>query len=246
MVSSSSLVMNRFILSLSVVIGGLMIFTGSSGAQQVPAVFGKYLKLGEAARGQLVVVEPPKEISTYVKKVEKAARADPEWFKDYSKNAKPGVPLPFHEKLGLTEEEYALYNKLWDERKMTPLKDGNVVVRLEQPKSGEWMIRVSGKGASLSLLRYRQEDDVIKSPNGLLTRLDDINADPRSILGNWTGHEWRFQEEDSLGKTKENFAIGSLVDTRWGLLVYRLQSTSPAGRLLFDRSMVIRFPMPAE
>ena len=238
--------MKRVILSMSVVAGGLMIFSSGAVAQQAPAVFGNYLKPGEAARGQLVVVEPPKEISAYVKKVEKSARADPEWFKTYSKNAKPGVPLPFHEKLGLTKEEYEIYNKLWDERKMTPIKDGNVVLRLEQPKSGEWMVRVSGKGAPLSLLRYQEAKDVVKSPNGLLTRLDDINADPRSILGNWTGHEWRFQEEDGLGKTKENFAIGTLVNTRWGLLVYRLQSTSPTGRLLFDRSMVIRFPMPAK
>ncbi len=238
--------MKRAILSMSAVAGGLLMFSQGGIAQQAPAVLGKYLKPGEAARGQLIMVEPPKEISTYVKKVEKAARTDPEWFTTYSKNATAGVPLPFHEKLGLTKEEYASYNKLWDERKMTPVKDGNVVVRLEQPKSGEWMVRVSGKGAPLSLLRYQEDKDVIKSPNGLLVRLDDINAHPRSILGAWTGHEWRFQEEDGLGKTKENFAIGTLVDTRWGLLVYRLQSTSPAGKLLFDRSMVIRFPMPAK
>ena len=87
---------------------------------------------------------------------------------------------------------------------------------------------------------------MVKSPNGELVRLKDIDADPRSILGKWTGHEWRFQEEDSLGKTKENFGIGTLVATRWGLLVYRLQSTSPSGRILFDRSMVIRFPMPSK
>ena len=215
-------------------------------AQEAPTLFGKYLVPGVAARGQIVVVEPPKEISKYVAKVEKAARADPEWFKTYSKTAKPGIPLPFHEKLGLTNEDYAAYNRLWDERKMVPLRDGNVVVRLEQSKPGEWMVRVSGKGAPLSLLRYQQGKDVVKSPNGELVRLKDIDADPRSILGKWTGHEWKFEEEDSLGKTKENFGIGTLVGTKWGILVYRLQSTSPAGKSLFDRSMVIRFSMPGK
>ena len=215
-------------------------------AQEAPTVLGAYLAPGVAARGQIVAVEPPKEIQKYVAKVEEAARADPEWFKTYSKIAKPGVPLPFHEKLGLTKEDYAAYNKLWDERKMVPKRDGNVVVRLEQSKPGEWMIRVSGKGAALSLLRYQQGKDVVKSPNGELVRLKDINADPRSILGKWTGHEWTFEEEDPLGTTKENFAIGTLVGTKWGILVYRLQSTSPAGKSLFNRSMVIRFPMPGE
>ncbi|MDG2487506.1 MAG: hypothetical protein P8M65_07345 [Roseibacillus sp.] len=229
-------------LGIAAVVTHALIAQGAE-AQEAPAVFGSYLAPGVSARGQMVVVEPPKGINQYVAKVEEAARADPEWFKTYSKNVKPGIPLPFHEKLGLSKEDYAAYNKLWDERKMVALKDGNVVVRLEQSKPGEWMIRVSGKGAPLSLLRYQQGKDVVKSPNGELVRLDDIDADPRSILGKWTGHEWRFQEEDTLGKIKENFGIGALVGTKWAILVYRLQETSSTGKLLFDRSMVIRFPM---
>lgn len=238
--------MKKIIQSVGMVCSVLVILSQGAIGQKVPVVLGKYLTPGVAARGQVVVVEPPKEINGYVRKVEKAAQADPEWFKTYSKNARPGVPLPFHEKLGLTKEDYETYNRLWDERKLVPLKDGNVVVRLEQTKKGEWMVRVSGRGASISLLRYQEGKDVVKSPNGELVRLKDIDADPRSILGKWTGHEWRFQEEDSLGKTKENFGIGTLVGTRWGILVYRLQSTSPSGRILFDRSMVIRFPMPGK
>ena len=152
--------MKKVIQSVGTVCGVLVILSQGAIGQKVPAVLGKYLTSGVAARGQVVVVEPPKEISEYVKKVEKAALADPEWFKTYSKNARPGVPLPFHEKLGLTKEDYETYNRLWDERKLVPLKDGNVVVRLEQPKKGEWMIRVSGRGASLSLLRYQEGKDV--------------------------------------------------------------------------------------
>ena len=91
---------------LSVASSAFVALCGSALGQEVPAVFGKYLTLDAAARGQIVVVEPPKEIGPYVRKVEQAALADPAWFKEFSKNSKPGVPLPFHEKLGLTKEEY--------------------------------------------------------------------------------------------------------------------------------------------
>ena len=97
--------MKKVIQSVGTVCGVLVILSQGAIGQKVPAVLGKYLTSGVAARGQVVVVEPPKEISEYVKKVEKAALADPEWFKTYSKNARPGVPLPFHEKLGLTKED---------------------------------------------------------------------------------------------------------------------------------------------
>ncbi len=220
-----------------------MIFSAQASAQKAPSVLGAYLKPDAMVKGQVVVVVPPKEIGVYVDKVEDAAKKDTKWFKSYSKNAKPGVPLPYHEKLGLTKKEYDTYIKLWEERKVTPLPEGDVVIRLEKTKRGDWMIRVTGKGSPISLLKYRAKDDTVKSLNGLLTRLKDIDADPASILGKWAGHEWKFEQEDGLGKTKENFAIGKLAGSSLGLLVYRLQSTSPAGRLIFDRSLVIRFPL---
>ena len=127
------------------VLCGVLLSTPAALADKAPDVLGKYLKPDVAARGQVVRVVPPKEISEYVKKVEQAAQADPAWFKSYSKSSKPGVPLPFHEKLGLTKKEYDTYIKLWDSRKMEPIKQGNVVVRLEQPADGEWMVRVSGR-----------------------------------------------------------------------------------------------------
>lgn len=224
----------------------VMSLAGASG-QKVPVVFSNYLKPDEMVRGQVVIVVPPGEIKEYVEKVELAAQRDPEWFKEYSRKAKPGVPLPFHEKLGLSKKEYSAYNELWDQRKVTPVKEGNVAIRLEQTKNEEWMVRVMGRrGARISLLKYRPEDDTFKSPNGEMKRLADIDADPRSILGKWTGHEWKFEEEDGLGKTKENFAIGKLEGTNYGLLVYRLQSTLPSGRPLPDSSIVIRFPLAAK
>ena len=76
--------------------------------------------------------------------------------------------------------------------------------------------------------------------------MEDVDADAQSILGAWKGHEWKFQEETPLGKTKENFAIGKLADNKTGLLVYRLTEVSSTGRLLYDKSLVIRFALPAK
>ena len=108
------------------------------------------------------------------------------------------------------------------------------------------MVRVSGEGSAISLLRYMEKTDKTRSPNGMMDRLEDINAEERSILGAWTGHERRFQEDSVLGKIKENFAIGKLANNKTGLLIYRLQEVSSTGRLLYDKSLVIRFALPAK
>ena len=130
---------------------------------------------------------------------------------------------------------------------MQPVPKGEVVIRLEAAKEDEWVVRVSGLGTPISLLRYYEKSDEVRSTNGMMKRLEDIDADARSILGAWTGHEWKFLEDSKiLGKTKENFAIGKLADGKTGLLIYRLQEVSTTGRLLYDKSLVIRFALAAK
>ncbi len=197
------------------------------------------LPVGETIRGEVVIVTPPQEINKYLAQVEAAAKADPEWFKEYTKDAEPGVPISFHEKLGLSKEEYEAYMKLWDAREYQKVED--VIVQLDQPKEGQWSIRVSGSGTPISLMRYKGGS--FHSPNGELVALEDIDSDERSILGAWKGHEWRYQEDTALGKVKENLAIGKMKTRNFGLLIYRLQEVTASGRPIIDRSVVIRFPL---
>ena len=84
---------------------------------------------------------------------------------------------------------------------------------------------------------------MFRSPNGDLKRIEDIKADSASILGEWTGSEWKFEEETSLGKTKENVAFGRFADGKYGLIVYRVQEMSTEGTRLLDKSLVVRFPL---
>ena len=218
-----------------------LLFTISAFAQEkAPAVFADYLVPNVAVKGELVAVVPPEEIEKYIDKVDIIRKKDPEWFAEYSKNAKPGIPLPYDEKLGITKAEYEDYLKLWDQREMKPLPQGELIVRLE--KAGErWRIRVTGQGSDITTMFYDPKADTYTTTSGVLKRIADIEADKRSILGEWTGKEWKMELNDGFGITKENLAIGKLADGSYGLLVYRIQEVSETGRRLFDKSMVIRF-----
>lgn len=208
---------------------------------KVPAVFAGFLTPDVAVKGEVVVIIPPDEIQKYIDTVEASAKADPVWFEEYSKDSKPGIPLPFHDKLGLSKDEYADYLKLWDAREMEPVPQGELIVRLEKTDKGDWMVRVTGKGSDITTMRYDEEKDTFTSINGTLARIEDIKADKRSILGEWVGKEWKLEQDDGFGITKENLAVGKLTDGSYGLLVYRLQEVSTSGRRLFEKSMVIRF-----
>lgn len=210
---------------------------------KAPQIFKPYLKKGVAVAGEIGAVLPPEEINKYITKVQAAAKNDPEWHVEYAKKAQPGVPLPWHEKLGLTKEEYEEYLKLWDERKFKAVHQ--VTLRLEESNPNEWMVRVSGVGMPISLLRFNAESGNFKSPNGELQRIADVDADEKTILGAWKGQEWKYENITDFLSTKENFALGKFNDGKHCLLIYRLQE-SASGRLIANRSLVIRFVPPGK
>lgn len=212
-----------------------------SHAAEVPKVFEGLFQQDVVVKGQVGMVLPPKEIEKYVAKVEQAARKDTKWFREYSKQTKPGIPLPFDERLGLTKEEYNEYLELWNKRAFKPMEE--VMLVLRKNSTGTWSLTGTGGASTVTTLRYDAATDIFRSPNGELKRIDDIKADPASILGEWTGHEWKFEEETSLGKTKENFAVGRFAGNQYGLIVYRVQDLSSEGTRLLDKSLVVRFPL---
>lgn len=203
-----------------------------------PKLWAPYLTKDKPVMGEVGAIVPPKEINKYIAKVQAAAKEDPEWHREFAKKSKPGLPLPWHEKLGLTKDEYDEYLKFWDQRQFKPVQ--KVVMRLEENKPGEWLIRISGVGMPVSLLRYYPETDIVKSTNGEMKRIEDIDAGERSILGAWKGKEWRYEEKTNFSWTRENLALGKYNDGKYCLLIYRIQETVSS----YDKSLVIRFTPP--
>ncbi|NJR43710.1 MAG: hypothetical protein HC767_14720 [Akkermansiaceae bacterium] len=152
-------------------------------------------------------------------KVEAASKKKiPSGSESFPVQAKPGIPLPYDERLGLTKEEYDNYLLFWEKRQFKPMEE--VILMLRQSSSDAWVITSTGKASTLSTLRYTEKTDSFRSPNGEMKRIEDIKADSNNILGEWSGKEWKFEEETGLGKMKENFAIGRLGDPK--LWDYRL------------------------
>ena len=210
-------------------------------ATEVPKIFAGLFEQNIPVKGQIGMVIPPKEIDKYIAKVEVAAKKDPKWFREFSGTAKPGTPLPYDEKLGLTKPEYDEYLVLWNKREFKPMEE--VMLLLRQTSGETWTITSTGSASTFSTLRYSAEGDTFRSPNGVMKRIDDIKADATTILGEWTGSEWKFEEETGLGKTKENFALGRFADKKFGLIVYRAQELSTEGARLLDKSFVVRFAL---
>lgn len=209
-------------------------------AAEMPDVLAKHFKADEPVKAQVIMVVPPKEFEKFVQKLSQAAQKNPEWFEEHAANNTDGSPIPeYHENLGMSSEEYDKYVALWDSREVKKIEDISLMVT--ESGEGEWKLNGTGAANSLSLIRYIAAENQFKSPNGVLESINDINAPAKSLLGAWTGKEWRYQSENSLTKMKENLALGTSEDGKYGMLIYRLQEVTNSGRPLFDKSLVIRF-----
>ena len=207
-------------------------------ADEAPALFHGIFTPNQTRIAEVVVIVPPAEIEKYVTKVEQNAKSDPKWFAEYVKSAKPSTPLPYHEKLGLTKEEYDAYTQLWNKREFKVVEE--VSITLRQGSDKLWYLLGAESAATFTSLRFNAADDTWKSTNGVMKRIEDINADASTILGAWKGKEWKFQEESMFSKIKENFALGETGDGKYNLLVYRAQEITSAGTPTLDKSLVVR------
>jgi hypothetical protein len=218
----------------------LLLFTVSVSAQ-IPDIFKGLFEEEIPVKASIGMVSPPPEIEKYIAKVESAARKNPEWFKEYSAASAPGVPLPYHENLGLTKDEYDEYGKLWAKREFKSNEE--VLLVLRKTLGNTWTLTASGGAGVISTLRYDSASDSFTSPSGKLVRIEDIKTDDNHILGAWTAKEWKFQESGLLGLTKQNFAIGKFDKSEYGIIVYRSQELSKEGQKIYDQSIVIRFAL---
>ena len=177
---------------------------------EAPALFRGIFTPNQPRMAEVVIMMPPAEIEKYVTKVEQKAMSDPKWFAEYVKSSKASSPLPYHEKLGLTKEEYDAYTALWNKREFKVIEE--VPLTLRQGSDKLWYIFGTDSAATFTALRFNPADDTWKTTNGIMKRIEDINADASTILGAWKGKEWKFQEESMFSKIKENFALGETGD----------------------------------
>jgi len=174
-----------------------------------------------------------------------AQAKDPEWYKTHQAKAEDqSLLLPYDAKLGISKAEYAKYKALYDKRKYKRVEGGEVRLMLTDNGDETWTINLfakQGVSTPLSALSYHTKDDIFKSINGDLSRIDDIKSPKQSIYREWDGYEWRYFNDTKLVKTKENMAIGRTGDGRYGLIFHSLQELSGRGQLLADNLLIIRF-----
>lgn len=185
------------------------------------------------------VLQPwvPPVLTELTAKVQAAAEADPAWFRAHATAAKPGAPLPYDVKLGLTEAEYVTFLRLVDSTEMRAGAQASLAI-VSIPAG--WRF---DEGTSLPELRGIEIDTVlgvVRSSFGELRAGPPIQPSAgQRATGPWRALRWQREALNASATegTTATFAIGRF--TASGLLIVYLQGREVANGALTRRVDVV-------
>ena len=168
----------------------------------------------------------PKRAEELGQQFKKAIAKDPNWLLEHSKknkNRKPGEPLPYDKRMGLTEAEYNEFITM--SKKMTMQKMKEVPLIITQ-KGEDIFVLDGGKELSdLTGIEIDLKQDQVQTPFGVLTERSIINAPEHTALGAWNGVQWRLAQPESNAVAK--LAMGKLKQSGRCVIYYDVRKISP-------------------
>jgi hypothetical protein len=180
---------------------------------------GKLLPAGKC-NVNVMDVAYPKRFLELTGKLQVAIATNRDWWIDAVKRAKPGEPLPYDERLGMTKSEYGEYLSLAE--KTTMEKIGSVVIQVETNANsykfdgGSALPDLTGLEINLSKL-------TVVTPFAVLTNPSPEASSGGPGLGAFSGYQWYFEggDTDKGDITTASFLVGRLKQTGEKFIYYK-------------------------
>ena len=198
---------------------------------------------GGAVTAQVMEIGAPPRFAELSARLQAAMRKDPAWFAAHVQAARPGEPLSYDARMGITAAEYRDLLALADSMAIRPVSP--VELRVVPTPTG-W--RLEG-GTALPELQGVEIDTVaweVRTPFGVAKTVKAISANPdQRATGPWDGVQWQHQDPSlAAGNgTMATFALGRLAASGRGLLYY--DARRAAGGALTERvTRILTFDLP--
>jgi hypothetical protein len=203
-------------------VGVLLMVTGAAIAAEPPPVDVSRLLPGDGVTVDVMQPTFPKRLQELAVKLQAALAKDPAWTKSHVSQAKPGEPLPYDEKLGLTKAEYEEFLELTKKGGMAKVADAKVRVQ----RDGDRVVLHFGKRfQGMEKIEVDLKNDSASTPAGMVATRQAIKASSeQAATGPWDGVQWKSKGfEEDISRPSVSLAVGKLEATGRGILYYRVR-----------------------
>lgn len=187
-----------------------------------------YIHEGRFLADVMAPVAPPR-MAELAARLQEAAKANPEWFREQVKQSRPGEPLPYDPRMGLSQAEYSDFIAMSGQMTMEKQGEGEISII----PMGDGVFTIDGgprmpdlKGVEIDFARQE-----VRTPHGVAKEQAPVNASAGSALGAWNGVEWKMTRLNPKTKTGATvkFALGTLQPSGRSVIYYNVTKLDPAG-----------------
>jgi len=172
---------------------------------------------------------PPRRAIELTKRLQEAARQNPEWFLEHVSRAEPGKPLPYDSRLGLSELEYKEFLALAKE--WTTQKTAEAMLLVSSGGNDVYVLDGGQALPDLTGIEIDLQHDLVRTPFGTTTERSEIHAPEHSALGAGDGVQWRLDVPgpDVIPDRVVNLALGRLKRSGRCVLYYDVKKFGSDG-----------------
>lgn len=141
------------------------------------------------------VRQSPRQIEL-TQKFQEAIRENYDWFLEYSSNIEPGKPMPYHENLGLTKEEYSELQGLMDEIELVSSR----VIQYNISYSDDKINLIPNDTTDNKAVLIDLSKNTVEFDNQLLIFKDTVRiTDPKNgFRSEWIGYQWIYENPKDM------------------------------------------------
>jgi hypothetical protein len=169
----------------------------------------------------IMVIAMSPRANALAKKLQTAVAENQAWFQEQVKRSKPGKPLPYNPKLGLTSSEYEEFLRIAKKKALT--KTGEAPLSVVRQGKGRYQFSAKGPLAALDGITIDLPKSQVETSRGNCDKLDRVES-PKDHPFPWDGYVWEtitpIVMEKSTGRVTQ-FHIGQLRGTRTGIIYYK-------------------------
>ncbi len=207
------------------------------GRAQAGGALDPYLPKSGTITGHVVTFAVAPEDQAISARFRHAVQDNMDWFKRAVTSNKPGAPLPYDKKMGITPAEYDRLQHL------TPATREGEAVSVALSKDADGTLRLKPDGAAVAALAgvtFPPGEAMAVTPVGTLSIFNEIHQkDAAGPLGAWNGAEWAQVEPADSDKPAAKLAFGKRDVDGQGLLYYQVAPTQGQA----ERSLVVFYKL---
>jgi hypothetical protein len=216
---------------------------GAAGAAATdPAL--RLIPTGSVRVDVLQLTAPPRLLEL-TGKFQQAIGKDPEWWLNYARQAKPGQPLAYHPKLGLTRAEYDEFLRLGKQMVVKKAGEGTITVRALG--DGRFTLDGGQTAPELTGIEIDLKKNAVRTPYGTATDRGEIRANraTQTATGPWSGVVWKYEKQGAVfgTGTSASLAFGRPQESGKGILYYQVTRIEPGAQPL-QITRVLTYDLP--